>query len=100
MRKILTTLAFLLTAHPAMSACGGGFGSFVNGLKAEAVQRGHAASTVDSFFAGVRQDPAVITHQDLAARSWRIVGRIVARSWRSPPVVLLDLMALFSRIEH
>ncbi|WP_407494578.1 lytic murein transglycosylase [Pseudooceanicola sp. MF1-13] len=60
MRNVLTALAFLLTAQPALAACGGGFGSFVNGLKAEAVQRGHAASTVDAFFAGVRHDPSVI----------------------------------------
>lgn len=54
----LTALA--LTSTPALSACGGGFGQFVNGLKAEAVQRGHAQTTVNTFFANVRRDAAVI----------------------------------------
>ncbi|SEJ21839.1 lytic murein transglycosylase [Pseudooceanicola nitratireducens] len=61
MRPILPALlALCLSSQPSLAACGGGFGSFVQGLKAEAVQRGHAATTVDRFFASVRQDPKVI----------------------------------------
>lgn len=61
MRKTLTAMTFLaLTATTATAQCGGSFGSFVNGLKSEAVSRGHDAATVDRFFAGVRQDGAVL----------------------------------------
>ncbi|CUH78334.1 lytic murein transglycosylase [Tropicibacter naphthalenivorans] len=40
--------------------CGGGFGSFVDGLKAEAIAGGHDAATVNRFFAGVSQSAAVL----------------------------------------
>jgi lytic murein transglycosylase len=54
-------LVALLAASPALAqSCGGAFGSFVNGLKTEAVQRGHDRASVDRFFASVRQDPAVL----------------------------------------
>lgn len=49
-----------LTAAPAIAQCGGNFGDFVEGLKAEAQTRGHSSDTVARFFAPVRQDPAVI----------------------------------------
>lgn len=61
MLRSLTALSLMvLTATPALSACGGSFGTFVQGLKAEAISRGHDAATVDRFFAGVRQDGAVL----------------------------------------
>lgn len=52
----------LAAAGPATAnvPCGGGFGAFVEAMKTEARARGHSAASVDSFFAGVRQDPAVI----------------------------------------
>ncbi len=49
-----------LTAAPAMAQCGGNFGDFVEGLKAEAQTRGHSSDTVARFFAPVWQDSAVI----------------------------------------
>ncbi|MCV2874013.1 lytic murein transglycosylase [Defluviimonas sp. WL0050] len=59
MRIILAALA--LAALPQTTlACGGGFGDFVAGLKAEARAAGHPADRVDAFFAGVRQDGAVL----------------------------------------
>ncbi len=63
MRPVLPLLSLLAglaaTTAPAQS-CGGDFSAFVTGLKQEAMQRGYPAGTVDGFFAGVRQDPAVI----------------------------------------
>ncbi|EAQ04525.1 hypothetical protein OB2597_10284 [Pseudooceanicola batsensis HTCC2597] len=59
-RVIFAATALFLAASPAFAACGGSFGTFVSGLKAEAVQRGHDRATVDRFFASVRQDPKVI----------------------------------------
>ena len=52
----------LLCAVPglALAQCGGGFGQFKAGLKAEAVSRGIAPATADAFLASVRQDPAVL----------------------------------------
>ncbi len=55
---LITALALLLPGTAL--ACGGSFSGFVEGLKAEAVQKGHASATVDRFFAGVRQDPKVL----------------------------------------
>lgn len=53
---VLSVLPFSVAAQ----SCGGSFGSFVNGLKAEAVAKGHQKAAVDRFFASVRQDPKVI----------------------------------------
>ncbi|MDW3224539.1 MAG: lytic murein transglycosylase [Paracoccaceae bacterium] len=57
----LSLLALCLATLPfAANACGGSFSDFVNGLKAEAVSKGHNRTNVDQFFASVRQDPSVI----------------------------------------
>lgn len=57
----LSLLALCLATLPfAANACGGSFSDFVNGLKAEAVSKGHNRTNVDQFFAGVRQDASVI----------------------------------------
>lgn len=61
--RIATALtALLLSAGVAVAdvPCGGSFGSFVNGLKKEAMAKGYSKSTVDKFFAYARQDPATI----------------------------------------
>lgn len=47
-------------AASARTACGGDFGTFVNGLRAEAEQRGHSRASVDSFFRNIRHDQSVI----------------------------------------
>ncbi|WP_136636518.1 lytic murein transglycosylase [Pseudooceanicola onchidii] len=61
MIRTLTALTLMaLTSTQAAASCGGNFGSFVKGLKAEATAKGHAAATVDRFFSGVRQDGAVL----------------------------------------
>lgn len=61
MRRMMTAAAFwALTAGGAAAACGGNFNAFVADLRAEAQARGHDAATVQRFFAGVRQDPAVL----------------------------------------
>ncbi len=60
MRLLPGILAAALFASPAFSQCGGGFNSFVNGLKAEAVNKGFDPATVNGFFQGVQQDGAVL----------------------------------------
>ena len=56
-----SVLLFALLASPAAAApCGGDFAAFVAAMKAEAVAAGQPATTVDAFFAGVRQDGAVL----------------------------------------
>jgi lytic murein transglycosylase len=44
----------------AAGQCGGKFGSFVSGLKKEAIAKGHDPASVDRFFASVRQDPKTL----------------------------------------
>ncbi|MBO6604410.1 MAG: lytic murein transglycosylase [Roseicyclus sp.] len=54
-------LAVTLSAAPALAQqCGGDFSSFVNGLRSEAVSRGHSQANVDAFFRSVRFDQSVI----------------------------------------
>ncbi|WP_171130594.1 MULTISPECIES: lytic murein transglycosylase [unclassified Ruegeria] len=60
MRFLTGLIAATLLATPALAQCGGGFNSFVKGLKAEAVQQGFDKATVDAFFKGVQQDGAVL----------------------------------------
>ena len=61
MKLITTTMAALaMTATSAIAQCGGTFESFVNGLKAEAISKGHSQPHVDNFFANVAHDPSVI----------------------------------------
>ena len=61
---ILTQIAAAaaLCAAPALAAaqCGGTFSSFKAGLKADAVARGIAPATADTFLASVRQDGGVL----------------------------------------
>ncbi len=60
MRFLSGLFAAALMTSPAFAQCGGGFNSFVKGLKAEAVQQGFDKPTVDAFFKGVQQDNAVL----------------------------------------
>ena len=57
---IMAALVFSEGAAAANTPCGGNFSSFVKGLKAEAVAKGHAPGTVDKFFASARIDKKVI----------------------------------------
>ncbi|WP_209506170.1 MULTISPECIES: lytic murein transglycosylase [unclassified Ruegeria] len=60
MRILSGLIAAALFTSPALAQCGGGFNSFVKGLKAEAVQQGLDKSAVNGFFDGVQQDSAVL----------------------------------------
>lgn len=60
MRRFLLSLVFASLAQTATAACGGSFSSFLSGLKSEAIANGASQTTVDAFFANVRQDPAVL----------------------------------------
>ena len=59
-RYLALALCTLAAPASAQTPCGGGFAGFVDGLRQEAVQRGHDAQTVERFFASVRQDGAVL----------------------------------------
>ena len=52
--------SLMASTAAAQTPCGGSFSGYVKQLKQDAVAKGHAASTVDQFFSGVRQDPNVI----------------------------------------
>ncbi|MFK7938424.1 MAG: lytic murein transglycosylase [Roseovarius sp.] len=60
MRLFIALTTFLLSTGMAVAQCGGSFSNFVNGMKSEAVSRGHDAATVNQFFASVRADKKVI----------------------------------------
>ena len=121
MRLTLLLAACLMAGTTsANAACGGSFSGFVNQLKQEAVAKGHAASTVNQFFANVRQDPKVInadrsqgvfrkTFIDFSrslisanrmnngvanARKYRSVFQAAQSQYGVPPGVLLAFWAL------
>lgn len=59
--RLILTLAATLTASTALAqGCGGTFGDFLGGLRAEAIAAGHDAATVDGFLSGVAQDQSVL----------------------------------------
>ncbi|MEM9241238.1 MAG: peptidoglycan-binding protein [Pseudomonadota bacterium] len=62
MKLFSTTAAAIIFSATSVLAqqCGGSFSGFVQDMKAEAVSRGHNQNTVDSFFASVGQDSAVL----------------------------------------
>ncbi len=61
MRLISATLLSLTLATGAFAQnCGGSFSGFVDGLRQEALQRGHSQSHVQNFFNGVSQDQATL----------------------------------------
>ncbi|MGR3467004.1 MAG: lytic murein transglycosylase [Shimia sp.] len=61
MKALALSAALMVTAIPALAQqCGGSFSSFVDAMKQEAIANGHSQATVDAFFRGVQQDPAVI----------------------------------------
>lgn len=60
MRLFILTLSCCLLGLPAWAACGGDFRGFVDGLKREAVERGHDPASADAFFRGVAQDAKVL----------------------------------------
>ena len=57
---LATGLFFGFGSAASAQSCGGNFGAFVEGLKAEAIQRGFDRGLVDNFFRGVQFNQAVI----------------------------------------
>ncbi|TVS04713.1 MAG: lytic murein transglycosylase [Rhodobacteraceae bacterium] len=57
---LATGLFFGFASAASAQSCGGNFGAFVEGLKAEAIQRGFDRGLVDNFFRGVQFNQAVI----------------------------------------
>ncbi|MFT6932990.1 MAG: lytic murein transglycosylase [Paracoccaceae bacterium] len=53
-------LGLTLSVGIAQAQCGGNFSGFVEGLRAEAVARGHDRSTVDNFFRNAQQDQSTL----------------------------------------
>ncbi|WP_138469646.1 lytic murein transglycosylase [Poseidonocella sp. HB161398] len=60
MRHALIPLCLVLSAGTAAAQCGGSFSSFLQGIRQEAVQRGHSAANADRFLANAAQDPRVL----------------------------------------
>ena len=60
MRFASLAFVFSLIGSVAAAQCGGGFNTFVRGLKQEAVAAGHSQAATDAFFRGVAQDSKVL----------------------------------------
>ena len=58
--SLIATLACLAGGAVQAQQCGGSFSGFKERMKQEAVSRGYAPATVNSFFASVRHDQSVI----------------------------------------
>lgn len=56
----LTALALAIAPCVAQADCGGDFGTFVAGLKAEAMAEGLPPTEIETFFKGVRQEGRVL----------------------------------------
>ena len=60
-KRILLALALLVLTLPAHAAqCGGDFRTFLDGMAADARQAGISQRTIETAFAGVSPDPAVL----------------------------------------
>ncbi len=57
---LATILSLGLGTGAQAQSCGGNFGSFVDGLRSEAADRGYDRSLIDNFFRNVRHEQAVI----------------------------------------
>ena len=60
MRLFLTALLTCATPALAAAPCGGTFGDWLGGIKAEALAQGQPADVVEAFFAGLAPDPRVL----------------------------------------
>lgn len=60
MSRLIPALVLALAPPAALAQCGGSFGGFVQGLSAEAAQRGFEAGLTADFLAGVKQDQKVL----------------------------------------
>lgn len=60
LKRTLVYVALCTLPVLAQAQCGGGFNAFKSGLVSEAVTRGIAKGTAETFLAGVRADPAVL----------------------------------------
>jgi lytic murein transglycosylase len=58
--KLVAVLVAMTTGQAQAQSCGGDFGSFIGGLKTEAVSMGYDRALVDRFFANVSRDQSVI----------------------------------------
>ena len=56
---VFTIFAFLCPGL-ALANCGGGFSSFVDGLKSEARDRGYSRAQTEAFFSSVQKDDSVL----------------------------------------
>lgn len=58
--RLATAIVAALAGPAAAQGCGGDWGAFLEGLKAEAVAQGVPAGAAEAFVAGARQDEAVL----------------------------------------
>lgn len=83
---IVCTLAFALNLSPASAAqCGGDFGTFMNTMAREAQGAGVSRGVIDSAFAGVTPDPAVLNFDRRQRGTFKKTFEEYARTRVIPP---------------
>jgi lytic murein transglycosylase len=99
--------AAILMTGPAMAnlPCGGSFNAWVDGVKAEAIAKGHDRATVDAFFRGVAVDQKVLgadRSQTMFQRTFTEFSRNLISSQRLNKAQQLGRQhkALFDRAER
>jgi lytic murein transglycosylase len=107
-RRLPAAFAFLLwfaTAAPA-AQCGGDFGAFIATISREAAAAGVSRAVIDSAFAGVTPDQAVLSFDRRQHATFRksfeeyAATRVTAERIRRGKQLLLRHAALLSRIER
>jgi lytic murein transglycosylase len=101
----MTVLGLIFSGTLAQAQCGGSFNEFVARIKQEAITQGHAAKTVDQFFASVRQDPSVIKadrRQGLFQKDFTEFSRLLisASRLKTARAKAKKLKPVFDRIER
>lgn len=106
-RSLLALLVTLLLAAPASAApCGGDFHAFIAAMSREAAAAGVSRSVIDSAFAGVTLDPAVLSFDRRQRGTFRksfeqyAATRVIPARIKRAKTLMARHAALLSRIER
>ena len=106
-RALTALLLTLLLAEPVRAAqCGGDFNTFIAAMSREAATAGVSREVISSAFAGVTQDPAVLSFDRRQRGTFRksfeeyAATRVTAGRIKRATQLLQKHAALFSRIER
>src|SRR6516225_257690 len=97
-------LGSMIVPAAATAPCGGDFGTWLEGLKAEAAAQGVSQNTIQSALGGVTFDPNIIAHdhaQGVFRQSFeQFSGRMVPPRLQKGAKLLKQYAPVFQRIEQ